>query len=197
MEGDRDIPADQTPWDQPQAPSVPADAPIMAHASAVAPEPANRPAPRAGGWTITLLCVGIALLACCIIIPQADANRRLAYQQQKLKADLEQIQKQAAVNEEFLKKVANDPTLAERLAQRQMKFVREGTSVLKLDGRDPVDGSPFLLVRVPPPPPQPPFHPPGGLMASICRNPQSRSYVMGAGLLLVACGLVLGYSPRR
>ena len=149
MDGEHDNPNDQTPWEQ----TAVASQPVVA-------ETLDTPAtPRAGGWTITLLCVGIALLACCIIIPQADANRRLAYQHQKLQADLKQIQKQGAVNEEFLKKVANDPTLAERLAQRQMKFVREGTSVLKLDGRDPIEGSPFLLVRVPPPPPQPQTRP--------------------------------------
>lgn len=193
MEGERDNPAEQTPWEQP-----PAAVSIVVHEPPITAEwPAAAPPVRAGGWTITLLCVGIALLACCIIIPQADANRRLAYQRQKLQADLEQIQKQAAVNEEFLKKVADDPTLAERLAQRQMKFVREGTRVLKLDGRDPIDSSPFLLVRVPPPPPLPAFHPPGGQLASLCRDPRSRTYLMGAGLLLVAFGLVLGYSPRR
>ena len=156
MDGEHDNPAEQTPWEQPAA-----AAPIAVHEPPIAAElSATAPPVRAGGWTITILCIGIALLACCIIIPQADANRRLAYQRQKLQADLEQIQKQAAVNEEFLKKGADDPTLAERLAQRQMKFVREGTSVLKLDGRDPIDSSPFLLVRVPPPPPLPSFYPP-------------------------------------
>ena len=30
-----------------------------------------------GGWTIPLLCLGIAVIACCLVIPQADANRRL------------------------------------------------------------------------------------------------------------------------
>lgn len=179
MEGDHDIQPAPPPGEQPP--------PVVEAA-----EP-----PRAGGWTITLLCIGIALLACCIIIPQADANRRLAYQRQKLQADLEQIHKQAAVNEEFLKKIADDPTLAERLAQRQMKFVRQGTSVLKIDGPNTIDSSPFLLVRVPPPPPMPAFTPPGGRLASLCRNPQSRTWMMGAGLLLIACGLVLGYSSRR
>src|SRR4051812_4130370 len=74
-----------------------------------------------GGWTIPLLCIGISLIACCLLIPAADENRRLVYEREKLKADIEQIHKQIEVNDEFLKRVADDPTLSERLAQRQMK----------------------------------------------------------------------------
>src|SRR5215212_8216660 len=38
------------------------------------------PAPKGGGWTLALLCAGIALIACTVLIPQADANRRLVYE---------------------------------------------------------------------------------------------------------------------
>src|SRR4051812_27466761 len=38
------------------------------------------PAPRGGGWTLALLCGGIALIACTVLIPAADANRRLVYE---------------------------------------------------------------------------------------------------------------------
>src|SRR5437763_492680 len=112
---------------------------------------------RGGGWTIPVLCVGVALIACCVLIPQADANRRLAYERAMLQADLESIEKQVAVNDQFLKKVADDPELAERLAQRQMKIIRAGTHVLDL--KDDTKMSPFQLVTVAPPPPLPPYQP--------------------------------------
>src|SRR5690242_14281732 len=51
-------------------------------------EPDEAPT-RGGGWTIPILCAGIALIACCVLIPQADANRRLIYERQMLKMDLE------------------------------------------------------------------------------------------------------------
>ncbi len=156
------------------------------------------PRSSAGGWTIVLLCIGIALIACCVLIPQADENRRLAYQREKLKADLEQVERQISVNGEFLRLLSDDPTLAERLAQRQMKVIREGTSVLDIEGntgaRD--DMSPFLLVNVPPPAPMPPYQPIGGVLARMCRDARSQLYLIGTGLMMMAVGLVLGYTPK-
>jgi hypothetical protein len=153
--------------------------------------------PSGGGWTIPLLCAGIAMIACCVLIPQADENRRLTYERAKLKQDLQYVQRQVAVNDEFLHKVADDPTLAERLAQRQMKVIRQGTAILRLRG----DGqwqemSPFLLVNVAPPPPMPAYRPIGGKLAALCRDPKQRLYVMGGALLLMACGLILGGTRR-
>jgi hypothetical protein len=150
---------------------------------------------RGGGWTLPLLCAGIALIACCVLIPQADANRRLAYEHQMLQMDLESVERQVAVNEEFLKKVADDPTLAERLAQRQMKAIPQGTRILELI-KDP-DGSgmsPFQLVSVAPPSPLPPYKPVGGTLARLCYDSHSRLYLIGASLGMIAMGLVLGYS---
>lgn len=162
------------------------------------------PAPRGGGWTVAALCVGIGLIACCVIIPQADANRRLAYEREKLQVDLESIKKQVATNDEFLRRVADDPNLAERLAQRQMKIIREGTRVLELKktggaaaggGNRPLGSmSPFHLVAVAPPPPMPPYQPTGGRLASFCYDPHERLYLMGFGLLLMAAGLVCGFA---
>jgi hypothetical protein len=153
-----------------------------------------------GAITIPLLCAGVALIAACVLIPAADENRRLVYERERLKQDLEQIQHQVAVNDQFLAKVADDPNLAERLAQRQMKVVREGTRVLELRGsrtsRDNASSSPFLLVTVPPPAPMPPYQPLGGSLAHYCLNPKTQLYLIGAGLLLMACGLVLGASNR-
>jgi hypothetical protein len=167
---------------------------------AQAPEPvkAPRPAPSGGGlFTIPLLCLGIGIIACCVLIPAADENRKLVYQRETLQADLDQITHQIDVNSEFLKRVADDPTLSERLAQRQMKMVRQGTSVLELKGQFSTDHlSPFDLVTLPPPPQMPPYQPVGGRLSAICRDPHLQLYLMGAGLLLVAAGLVLGSNPK-
>jgi hypothetical protein len=101
------------------------------------------------------------------------------------------------VSEEFLKQINEDPAVAERLAQLQMRFVRKGTSVLDLPELDAAEGqrSPFVLVTVPPPPPLPEYRPVGGRLASLCRDARSRLYMIGGGLMLMATGLVLGYTP--
>jgi hypothetical protein len=146
-----------------------------------------------GGWTIPLLCLGIGLIACCVVIPQADANGRLFYERQMLQADLESVEKQVAVNGEFIKKVMDDPTLAERLAGRQMKTIRKGQKVLALK-HEPADTdmSPFALVTVAPPALPPPYKPIGGGFASLCCDARSRLYIMGAAMTMIAAGLVLG-----
>ena len=157
-------------------------------------EPA--PAQSGGGWTIPLLCIGIALIACCMLIPATEDNRRLVWEREHLKADLEQIGTQIEVNDEFLKRIASDPSLSERLAQRQMKMVREGTSVLELRGEsNGRDMSPYELTTLAAPAPMPPYRPRGGVLATLVSNPRTQLYVMGTGMLLVAAGLVLGYTP--
>ena len=158
-------------------------------------DPAIEPT-RGGAFTIPMLCAGIAIIACCLLIPQADANRRLAYERLKLQADLEAVQRQVAVNGEFLAKVSDDPNLAERLAQRQMKIIRAGTKVLELKGDDEPGMSPFQLTNVAPPPAFPAYQSRGGTLARLCYNPKSRLYLMGTGLLLSAAGLVLGFGAR-
>jgi hypothetical protein len=165
-----------------------------ANASAVESIVASAPT-RCGAFTIPLLCAGIALIAACVLIPQADANRRLAYERLQLQSDLETVEKQVKTNEEFLSKVSDDPTLAERLAQRQMRIIREGTKVLSLKGSDD-EMSPFQLTAVANATPLPPYQPRGGILAQACYSPRSRLYLIGAGLLAVASGLVLGVTPR-
>ena len=173
---------------------------------------------RGGAFTIPMLCAGIAIIAACLIIPQTDANRRLIYERARLQADLEAVEKQVGVNDEFLRKVADDPNLAERLAQRQMKIIRQGTRVLEFKktapaSRDPVQAgfgsssstpglspdemSPFQLTAVQPPPEVPAYQPRGGILASLCYSPRSRLYLMGIGLMAMAGGLVLGFGPRH
>jgi hypothetical protein len=110
-----------------------------------------------------------------------------------LAMDLASIEHQVAVNGEFLKKVGDDPTLAERLAERQMKVIPEGTRVLELKHENDGTGmSPFQLVSVAPPPPLPPYRRVGGTIANLCYDPHTRLYLIGAALVMIAVGLVLG-----
>jgi|SRR5579859_1545601 len=156
------------------------------------------PPSTGGGWTLPLLCAGIALIACCALIPQSDANRRLAYEKQELGRDLETVEKQIEVNEAFLKQVGDDPTLAERLAQRQMKVIPQGTKVLELPHEaGGTSMSPFQLVNVPSPPPLPPYKPVGGTIARLCYDAHSRLYLIGIALGMIATGLVMGATPER
>ena len=149
-----------------------------------------------GGWTIPLLCAGIAIIACCMVMPQIDANRRLAYEKMTLKSDLSLIQKQVSVNDEFLKKIVDDPSLAERLAQRQLKRVRKGQHVLKIRDEKP-DMSPFQITAVTPPPAPPPYKPLSGSIATLCYSARNRLYLTGIALAMIAFGLVLGAAPQR
>jgi len=144
-------------------------------------------------WTLPLLAIGLGLIACCVLIPQADVNRRMVYERQNLQLDADQIAKQVKLNEDFLHQLQTDPQLAERLAQRQMRVVRQGERelVLNLHPDAPTE-SPFLLVHLPAPPPLPPYEPVGGTLGQICRDPHAKLYLMGAALFLVAMGLILG-----
>ena len=144
------------------------------------------------------MCAGIAIISACLIIPAADENRRLVYERETLKVDLEHIEKQVSINEQFLRRVADDPTLLERLAQRQMKMVREGTNILELnaDG-SATEISPYPLVTVPPPDPLPAYERIGGKFANLCRRPRTRLILMGSAMMLIASGLVLGYTSRH
>ncbi|HEX4124811.1 MAG TPA: hypothetical protein VHY37_08810 [Tepidisphaeraceae bacterium] len=170
---------------------------VISQRGAEAPVPPSAPSTYTGsGWTIPLLSFGLGLIACCILIPQADANRRLAYEKQLLQADLTSVKQQAKINGIFLKRVADDPALAERLAERQMKMIRAGSKILPLEGSATVvqgpDMSPFQITAVAPPPPAPPYHSIGGPIASFCYDSGTRIYLIGAALLAIAAGLVLG-----
>lgn len=172
----------------PSLPAVPLEPDNLAAEQADA-----EPAPSGSSlWTIPLICAGVAMIACCLLIPQADENGRLVWEREKLRRDLEQIQKQVDVNEEFLAAMTEDRFLAQRLAQRQMNVVRAGTAELEMDATGGLNSSPFQLVSVPPPAPLEPYQPAGGRLAAMCRNPRSQLYLMGGSLLLIAIGLTLG-----
>ncbi len=152
-------------------------------------------ASQGSGWTIPFLCAGLALVACCVLIPQADENRKIAYEAARLRLDLDQINTQVKVNDEFVRRIQDDPALAERLAQRQMGYVREGSAILALKGDRKGELSPFSLVSVPAAGTLPEYQPVGGKLAFLCRHARTRLYLMGCGLILVAAGLVLGFAP--
>jgi cell division protein FtsL len=146
-------------------------------------------------YTIPLLCIGIATIACCVLIPASDENRRLTAETQHLQADLDQINHQIAVNDQFLKSVADDPTLLERLAQRQMKMVRSGEAVLTLKGEPSrPEMSPYLLTNLPPPAMATADQPMAGPLDRLSNQPRMRLFTMGAALLMVAVGLIMGVS---
>jgi hypothetical protein len=153
--------------------------------------------PEKGGWMVSILCAGIAVISICLLLPLAEENHQLAWQREKLKTDLVQLQQQVEINDQFLKKISNDPTLAERLAQRQMKFVREGSSILDLPVSGKEEMSPFQLVSLPNPAPIALYQPLGGAMSAVVRNPHLRLYLTGIGLLLLATGLVLGGESKQ
>jgi hypothetical protein len=146
-------------------------------------------------WSIPLLCFGIAIVACCVLMPMAEANRRLAYQREQLKRDLSHLQEQVKVNDDFLKRVVSDPNLAERLAQRQMKMVREGTSVLAIKGESKLQTSPFLLVNVPKPIALAAYEPVSGKLGRVAQDSKVQLYLIGGALLLIAIGLMWESSP--
>ena len=135
------------------------------------------------------------VIACCVLLPAADENRKLTAETAHLQADLDQIKHQIAVNDQFLKSVADDPTLLERLAQRQMKMVRSGESVLDLKGEETrPEMSPFLLTNLPPPAVPAVAPPENGLLAKLSDDPRLRLFTMGGALLMMAAGLVMGVS---
>ncbi len=161
-------------------------------------ELAASPATVGGGWTIPLMCLGIGLIACCLVIPQAELNRKLRYEQRSLTANLDSIQRQVSVNDGFLKTVMGDPTLAERLAWRQMKTIRKGQKILAVKSVSNVaEMSPFSLVAVSPPVAPPAYQPVRGTIADLCNDARSRLYLMGIAMTMVAAGLVLGFGAKE
>ncbi|HEV7298738.1 MAG TPA: hypothetical protein VGN72_05175 [Tepidisphaeraceae bacterium] len=174
----------------------PASVMKVAQAPAIAVVPAAV-ASRGGWWTIPTLCGGLAIVACSLIIPQTDANRRLAWEREMLDRDFESVTRQVEVNEQFLRHIARDPNMAERLAQRQLNQYRQGTAVLDLKRSTKDEMSPFLLTAVVPPEPLPPYQSRSGRLAQIFLHPRHGLFASGLGLLLIATGLIMGGTPVK
>ena len=149
-------------------------------------------------WPIPLMCVGMCMVAACVLLPQSEANKRLVAERAKLQRDLSYVQMQLSVNQEFLNRVGGDAGLAERLAQRQMQEIRQGSSVLELKGRrEHLEISPFQLLSITPPPAPAPYYPPTGIVGQLCRSARNQLYATGLGMFLVAAGLVMGTSGEN
>ena len=149
-------------------------------------------------WSLPLLCVGLTVIAVCALLPQVETNQKLKLEREKLTADLGYVKSQVKVNDEFLRRVGGDAALAERLAQRQMKQIREGSAVLPLEGAAAhVEMSPFGLMGLTAPPPKTPYRIPEGLLGELCRHPKGQLYLIGLGLFLIAAALVAGDSAVR
>ena len=182
-------------WAGVEPPAEPVEEPA---ANLSAPmEPEEDESPEKGGWIVSLLGAGISIVAICLLLPLAEENHQLAWQREKLKTDLLQIQRQVQVNDEFIHKINDDPALSERLAQRQMKFIRQGSTILDMPDNGKEETSPFQLVTLPPPNPIPAYRPLGGALSAVVRNPHLRLYLAGFGLLLLAAGLVLGGEAKK
>ena len=162
------------------------------------PRPETRsPEPvRDSIWTLPLLCLALSIIACCVLLPASDANRKLVLEREKLKRDLAAVDKQSEVNAMFLKRVSGDPELAERLAQRQMRFIREGTNVLELPQSTSTHAgdvmNPFLLTALPGAAPMAKLPPRVGILGKLTVDSRLQLYAMGAAMLLLAIAMVMG-----
>lgn len=195
MANDDDLIFRQRPTQQ-RTPQQPRPARPVAPAASSEKTAAANDQPVDSVWTLPLLCLGLGIIACCVIVPATDANRKMVLERDKLNRDLAAVDKQLAVNDAFLKRVSDDPELAERLAQRQMKFIREGTQVLKLQQPQPGSDqmSPFLLTAMPGAAPMAKIPPRPGILGRLSGNTKMQLYAIGVGLLLLAISLVLGSS---
>lgn len=147
-----------------------------------------------------LLSLGLAMIASALIVGQVEENRELAWQKNKLQMDLDYLEKQASVNEEFLTKLkqGEDAGLVERLAQRQKNLVRKGSAILDLKGPAGEDNtSAFKLTRLPPPPEIRPYEPARGFFTRFLGSAHQRVMAYGIGGFLVALGLISGGSEER
>ena len=148
-------------------------------------------------WSLPMLCLGLGIIAICILVPAAEANKRLTADRDKLSRDLTYVESQVSANQEFLAEFAGDPGIAERLAQRQFRQIRQGTRVLELKGVSLGNQrSPFEMISVPAPPPVNEYQPLTGLLGDVCGSTRKQMYSVGIGLFMVAASLVLGASAR-
>ena len=151
-----------------------------------------------GLFAVPVLCLGLCLIAVCLLVPAAEANRRLAVARDQLRQDLAVADAQLAVNGRFLSAAATDPEVAERLAQRQLRQIRTGAAALHLGGGEPTV-APITtaadMLRVTSPAPVPAFEPTAGPLATVAGTPRRQLCGLGGGLFLIAVGLILGAAP--
>ncbi|MGN6727589.1 MAG: hypothetical protein ACTHLZ_16850, partial [Tepidisphaeraceae bacterium] len=111
----------------------------------------------------------------------------------KIDRDVAYFQKQSDVNKDFLQRVSNDPTLAERLALRQLHMTLADTHLVKIPTKaEPFNRSPFALVSVEPPPALEPYRPVAGVLGEWFLDVRRQIYLAGIGLLMAAAGVIFG-----
>ncbi len=148
-------------------------------------------------WTIPVLCLALGLIAVCVIVPQAEANKKLAVDREQLTRDLAYVEQQVSVNQAFIDCFNTDPDLTERLAQREMKRVRAGTEIISFTPQKPRRvQNPTDMLRVPRPDPVPPYVPPAGMLGTICTDDRKQLYAVALGLFVVAATLIVGSGPK-
>ena len=141
---------------------------------------------------LPLVCAGLCLIAVCLLVPQAESNRRLAVERDQLQVDVAHAEAQLAVDGRFLAGAAGDPEVAERLAQRQLREIRGDATALPLTDGLPAITTAADMLRVPPPPPVSPYRPPAGILGDLTRTTHRQLLGLAGGLFLVGVGLILG-----
>ena len=162
-------------------------------------------APATGGvWALPLLALGLGLIACCLVIPATDTNQGLVLERERLRAELDGLERQVTTNERFLDRIHADPELAERLADRQSASTPAGVATLASQtprgqvGLGDFSTSPFALVRAEPGPPAArAARPAGGRLAAYCRASRTRLAVLGVGAFCCLFGLLGGNAAAR
>lgn len=162
--------------------------------SGLGPVLAGNDPPRTGAWwTLPLMCLGLGIVACALIVPAVDENRRELHQLARLERDVNYFQMQSDVNKQFLEHVSTDPTLAERLALRQLRLTRPDSRIVQIpQTNNPFGMSPYALVTIDPPPPIPDYQPLGGLLSQYFLDSKTQIYLASIGILLTAAGVILG-----
>jgi len=152
------------------------------------------PAASTGAWwTLPTMFAGLAIVACAVLVPAADENRRASHELAKIEQDVAHFQKQSEVNQAFLTHVSSDPTLAERLALRQLRLTRPTSMLAPMQAKSQAwDRSPYALVTLDAPTPLPAYQPNGGFLGRWFLDARTQLYLTGAGLLLIAAGLIFG-----
>ena len=157
------------------------------------PTPLKSFSPAGPAVAIPALCVGLAVLAACVLLPAVQENHRLADERAALASDLAAVGRQSAANEAFLSRVGRDAELDDRLAARRTRARQPGSEAVPdpAGAADEFGGSPFALMAVAAPADPTPARQPDWAVAWAV-HPAVRGWVLGGGLFLVAFGLVMG-----
>ena len=144
-------------------------------------------------WAIPLMCLGLGLLACVVLIPASGESRRLARQRDELVREVDRLQAQADRNAEFLHRLGRDADLGRVVAERQAGGGGQVYESIALPGMDTeLAASPYAMLTLPEPPPLPPPATVGGRLAAWCRDAELRPWLLAGSLLTTAAGLLLG-----